>query len=79
MDDGWEYRTELFDFRKILSSGNFEPEIFDKRANSLGWDGWELVSVMDTNFSQGSTFWVVASFKRKLTPQRRAEIVKKIG
>ena len=79
MNDGWEYRTESFDFRRIRSAGHFDDATFTTRANELGWEGWELVSVMDTHGTEGATFWIVAGFKRKLTPARRAEICKELN
>lgn len=79
MNDGWEYHTEVFDFRRMLSAGHFDNAEFSKRANALGWEGWELVSMMDTNRHQGATFWIVAVFKRKLTAERRAEIHKHVA
>jgi hypothetical protein len=79
MQDGWEYHTEVFDFRRWNSAGHFDGEAFTSRANTLGWEGWELVNSMDTNFNQGATFWIVAVFKRKLTPERRAQIHKELS
>ena len=34
--------------------------------NTYGKDGWELVSVMDTNKSYGESNLVIAVFKRKI-------------
>ena len=79
MSDGWEYHTEVFDFRRMLSAGHFDNEAFTNRSNALGWEGWELVSVMDTNFSEGATFWIVAVFKRPLSPERRDQIRRQLG
>ena len=35
--------------------------------NNYGKDGWELVSVMDTNESQGASHLVIAFFKRAIS------------
>jgi len=77
--NGWEYKTRVFDFRGTglvgkVADGSFDQVVFDHEANKLGWEGWELVSMMDTNSFDGGTRVVVASFKRPLTPERRAEI-----
>ena len=82
---GWEYLTRQFDFREDAllggkyGSGNFNCEAFDHEANRLGWEGWELVSLMDTNSYDGETKYVVATFKRPLTAARRQEIVQSRG
>jgi len=34
--------------------------------NTYGKDGWELVSVMDTNKSYGESNLIIAVFKRKI-------------
>lgn len=79
--DGWEYITRVFDFRDDtvfggkFGTGQFNREAFDHEANKLGWDGWELVNLMDTNYHDGETKYVVATFKRPLTPARREEIM----
>ena len=78
--DGWEYLTRVFDFRpeSVLGGkygdGSFDAASFDHEANALGWDGWELVSIIDTNRFKGATAYVVATFKRPLTPERREEV-----
>ena len=75
---GWEYQTATFDFTgeaMISQGGLFNADKFNLELNRLGWDGWELVSVMDTNRVQGGTKYVIAVFKRPLTEQRREEIV----
>lgn len=77
--NGWEYITRVFDFRSDgllgkVGDGSFDEAAFVQEANRLGWVGWELVNVMDTNYFDGDTKFVVATFKRPLTPQRRAEL-----
>ena len=79
---GWEYHTEVFDFASeawIHQGGLFNSDKFNFEISRLGWDGWELVSVFDTNGIDGSTRYVVAVFKRPLTDERRAELSATIG
>ena len=74
---GWEYQTLEFDFTGeafISQGGLFNSPRFNHELNRLGWDGWELVSVFDTNRVQGGTKYVIAVFKRPLTAERRATI-----
>lgn len=74
---GWEYHTAQFDFSGeafISQGGLFNSQKFSLELNRLGWDGWELVSVFDTNRIKGSTRYVVAVLKRPLTAERRAEL-----
>jgi hypothetical protein len=74
---GWEYHTSTFDFDSeafISQGGLFDSARFTLELNRLGWDGWELVSVSDTNQVQGDTRYIVAVFKRPLTEQRRAAV-----
>ncbi|MEQ9408186.1 MAG: DUF4177 domain-containing protein [Fuerstiella sp.] len=71
---GWEYQTVSFDFSSeaFLSQGGlFNSRKFNRELNRLGWDGWELVNVFDTNRVKGSTKFVVAVLKRPLTDERR--------
>jgi len=46
--------------------GNLNTDTFNQKLNDLGEEGWELVSIFDTNHSQGATRDVVAVFKRSL-------------
>lgn len=75
---GWEYQTLVFDFTGeafISQGGLFNAEKFNYELNRWGWDGWELVSVFDTNRVQGGTKYVVAVVKRQLTPERKAALL----
>lgn len=76
---GWEVSFN-FDAGTLISTGGlFNSEQFSLELNRLGWDGWELVSVFDTNQVQGGTRYVVAVFKRPLTAERRQEIARAVG
>ena len=61
----WEYKTlkvDTFGF----TGGKFEISAFDRELNDHGRNGWELVSVFDTNMSGGVSRHVVATLKRPL-------------
>ena len=76
---GWEYHTLTFDFSSeafISQGGLFNSQKFNRELNRLGWDGWELADVFDTNRVQGGTKFVVAVLKRPLTPERKAALQK---
>ena len=75
---GWEYHNVSFDFSAgtlMTKGGLFNAEEFNNELNRLGWDGWELVSVFDTNRFDGGTRYVVAVLKRPLTDARREELL----
>jgi hypothetical protein len=59
----WEYKT-VFLATKGFLGGKLDPATFERELNVLGRDGWELVSVFDTNQYEGATRDVVAVFKR---------------
>jgi hypothetical protein len=63
----WEYKTLFLNTTGFLG-GKLDQAAFDKELASFGRDGWELVSIFDTNSYEGATRLVVAVFKR---PARR--------
>jgi len=74
---GWEYQTLQFDFQSnvfISQGGLFDAQRFNFDLNRLGWEGWELVSVFDTNRMEGATRYIIAVLKRPLTEERRAAL-----
>ena len=50
----------------FTGSGEIDAQALTDRLNSLGEEGWELVSVFDTNRNTGETRNVVAILKRSL-------------
>ncbi len=79
---GWEYQTLQFDFDSeafISQGGLFNSQKFTRELNRLGWDGWELVSIFDTNQVRGGTKYVVAVLKRQLTDERRIALQNSAG
>ena len=62
----WEYITVMFAATDWWLGGKLDGEKFNERLNRLGGEGWELVSVFDTNYTQGATRDVVAVLKRPM-------------
>lgn len=61
----YEYCTKLIDAKGVFG-GKVSVDEFDRTLNDLGRDGWELVSITDSNQSYGSTRWIICVFKREL-------------
>jgi hypothetical protein len=62
----WEYKTIKIDAKGMLGGIVDTPQL-DSLLNSLGREGWNLVSVFDTNMmAQGATREIVAVLKREL-------------
>jgi len=62
----WEYRSLFFDASGWILGGKLDGAKFNTKLNQLGEEGWELVNVFDTNFTQGGTRDVVAVLKRPM-------------
>ncbi len=60
----WEYITLVFGAKGFLMGGKLDAELLNRRLNELGQEGWELVSVFDTNMFEGGTRDVYAILKR---------------
>ncbi|MBW8036322.1 MAG: DUF4177 domain-containing protein [Planctomycetes bacterium] len=61
----WEYTTAKVD-TKGFAGGKFDNASFEQILNGLGEQGWELVSVFDTNMEGGKSRHVVAILKRPI-------------
>ena len=51
---------------KGFLGGKVDIDKMAEEYNTYGEDGWELVSVMDTNKSHGESNLVIAVFKREI-------------
>ena len=60
----FEYITFKIAASGWLAGGDLDGDAFNERLNDLGAEGWELVSVFDTNMGHGRTRDVVAVLKR---------------
>lgn len=61
----FEYKTITED-AKGLFGGKVNTEEYDRKINELGMQGWELISVISSNESYGSTRYVLSTFKREV-------------
>ena len=61
----FEYKLVSHKAKGFLG-GKVDIEQMTKEYNSYGKDGWELVSVMDTNKSYGESNLVIAIFKKEI-------------
>lgn len=62
--DKWEYKSIKIETKGFWSK-KLDVNEFDELLNSLGNEGWELVSCFDTSQYQGESKEVIAVFKRK--------------
>jgi hypothetical protein len=61
----WEYKTIKVEAKGMLG-GVVDTSAFDVLLNQLGLQGWNLVSVFDTNMVvHGASREIVAVFKRE--------------
>lgn len=60
----WEYKSLKIETKGFWSR-KLDVNEFDGQLNSLGKDGWELVSCFDTSQYQGESKEVIAVFKRR--------------
>jgi hypothetical protein len=63
----WEYLTVMFAATGFWLGGKLDGKAFNDELNKLGQEGWELVSVFDTNMEPGKTRDVIAVLKRSLS------------
>lgn len=61
----WEYKTIKVDVKGVLG-GVVDTSAFDVLLNQLGLQGWNLVSVFDTNMFNGASREIAAVFKREV-------------
>lgn len=59
----WEYKSVSIATEGWMG-GILKTEEFDQMLNQMGQEGWELVTIFDTNLSNGATRYVIATFKR---------------
>ena len=62
----WEYKIVKLGAGGILG-GKIDERQLDSFMNELGYEGWELVAIFDTNQSGGQTRDVFMTFKRSLS------------
>lgn len=57
------YKIVKFDATGFLG-GKVDLEEMSREFDRLGAEGWELVTVFDTNSGHGQSKWIIATFKR---------------
>lgn len=62
--ENWEYKTIKVE-PKGFFGGKVDLNELEAELNTLGRNGWELVSTFETNMSQGASREVVCVFKRR--------------
>jgi len=62
----FEYQLLIYDISGFWIGGKVDLPKMEIEFNRLGRDGWELVSIFDTNVVHGSSRWIVATFKRPM-------------
>lgn len=67
----WEYMTLVFAATGFILGGKLDGKRLNDRLNELGEEGWELVSVFDTNMLEGKTRDVYAILKRPWIQNRK--------
>lgn len=60
----WEYKTVKVETKGFLG-GIVDTNALDTLLNQYGQQGWNLISVFDTNLYQGASREIVAVFKRE--------------
>lgn len=63
----WEYMTLMLPATGLIFGGKINAQKLTDCLNDRGSEGWELVSVFDTNMLEGKTRDVVAVLKRPLS------------
>lgn len=63
----WEYKTLEFEAKGFWVGGIVDTDLLNDELNKVGADGWELVSMVNTNQYQGASRKIIAVFKRKKT------------
>jgi len=61
----YEYKIVKIDGEGLFG-GKVDLAELEDHFNALGRDGWEMVSMMDTNMGYGATKWVISTFRRPL-------------
>ena len=64
--DQFEYQIITVASSGWFSSGDVDYALLQRRMNELGREGWELVSVEDTNRHDGGTKDLVLFMKRRI-------------
>ena len=61
----FEYQTIIVEPKGVLG-GIVNSDIFNQTLNNMGSQGWELVNIVASNATYGSTRNIVCVFKREI-------------
>jgi len=61
----FEYKILKFPLTANFFSNKLDENLLEKTLNVHGLDGWEVVSVIDTNEGYGATKEIVVTMKRQ--------------
>ena len=62
----WEYEVLSFEAKGLFQGSELDIQKYGETINRFGSEGWEVISVMDTNYSGGETHQVIVTFKRPI-------------
>lgn len=60
----YEYKTISMEATGFMG-GQVDVQELDERLNAYGMDGWELIGMVSSNQSYGSTRFILVTFKRE--------------
>jgi hypothetical protein len=66
MPKKFEYKTLATKEERGFWSSKMDTAALETHLNKLGFEGWELVSVVETNRYEGSTNEIIFVFKREI-------------
>ena len=71
----WEYKTLEFEAKGFWVGGKVDSAKMNDEFNKAGMDGWELVSMVNTNQYQGASRKIIAVLKRKKASTKDTKII----
>lgn len=60
----WQYKSVEIDVSRGLFGGDFSAENLQTYLNTLGEEGWELISIVDLNAGRGGSSSIIVTLKR---------------
>ena len=63
----FEYSTVVFDTTSFFVGSSLDHDAFNQKLNEYGAQGWELVNAVTLDRMRGSTYEVIAIFRRSIS------------